>query len=117
MTSHSSLTVDQISKILMDLSEDDASNENTLEVAIIPPSPDELTDEEAINDDELPEQSIFQDVAGKLELIIHNKEREADESSKPPPMKKRTIVDNNSIPKWKKIHLSYKEEMDVPSQN
>ncbi|KAJ9576648.1 hypothetical protein L9F63_025456, partial [Diploptera punctata] len=46
----------------------DEDDRNDIELAIIPPPPDELTDEEDIEDNTLI-HSVVRDVAGTLELI------------------------------------------------
>lgn len=51
-----------------------------IEVAIIPQSPDEVADDDGINDENLPDNDFVQDADGKLELIVHNRGENLDET-------------------------------------
>ncbi|KAF2357403.1 hypothetical protein FHG87_011837 [Trinorchestia longiramus] len=64
--------MDQESRLKPDLNDQEDSIKDA-EVAIIPPDPDEMTDEEGIND-ELPDESGHQGVAGRLGRILHKNE-------------------------------------------
>ena len=63
-----------------------------VQIAIIPPPTDELTDEEDIDDEEIPVENILQDVAGTLEVIGYQnsqtKEENKPSTSKSPKRKK-----------------------------
>ena len=91
-----SMTAEEIHRALAELENDDIEG---ISVAIVPPPMDVLTDEEDVNDENIPEATIFQEPAETLELTgyqlsqvnedepstsaIHHKQRKKDPSVDP----------------------------------
>ena len=59
------MTTEEIHRALAELEDDDIE---VVSVAIIPLPMDVLSDEEDVNDENIPEETIFQESAGTLEL-------------------------------------------------
>ena len=59
------MTTEEIHRALAELEDDDIE---VVSVAIIPLPMDVLSDEEDVNDENIPEETIFQEPAGTLEL-------------------------------------------------
>ncbi|PSN39217.1 hypothetical protein C0J52_24661 [Blattella germanica] len=64
-----------------------------IELAIIPPDPDELTDEENIEENTLTNDNIVQDVAGTLELITGRDEDNCHDE--PPETKRKKVLEHD----------------------
>ena len=103
------LTQSEICKYLQDLSEDENVDDDELEnlqVAIIPPEVDELTDEDDLNDNDT--EGIVNEFAGTYEA--HAMSEKEDTVSRQQPEKQSKNF-NICAPKWKKVNPVYSETM------
>ena len=109
------LTTEEIHRALAELEDDDIEG---VSIAIIPPPMDVLTDEEDVNDENIPEATIFQEPAGTLELTGYQLSQvNEDESSTSAIRHKRKKKDPSVDLKWEKCEPEYKSEMMTPSKH
>ena len=109
------MTTEEIHTALAELEDDDIEG---VSVAIILPPMDVLTDEEDVNDENIPEETIFQEPAGTLELTGYQLSQvNENEPSTSAIRHKRRKKDPSVDPKWKKCETEYKSEMMTASKN
>ena len=109
------MTTEEIHRALAESEDDDIEG---VSVAIIPPPMDILTDEEDVNDENIPKATIFQEPAETLEPIGYQLSQvNEDEPSTSAIRHKRKKKDPSVDPKWEKCEPEYKSEMMTPSKN
>lgn len=94
--------------------DDDLITANMIDAVYIPPTVDEMTDEENIDDDLLDEKDTDADIAGTIEIHTHTEHEEVTVSREEEPgtSAKRKKRDGGKkktecIPNWKKVEPSY----------
>lgn len=103
---------------------EDMSNDE-VDVAIIPPDPDELTDTENFEENNLDVEEM-EDVAGVLEVFAPtNDDSDVSSDDEPLAVKKRKLCPNlgipentnKKIPKWAKSQINYNKTISVSQNN
>ena len=109
------MTTEEIHRALAESEDDDIEG---VSVAIIPLPMDVLTDEEDVNDENIPKATIFREPAGTLEPIGYQLSQvNENEPSTSAIRHKRKKKDPSVDPKWEKCEPEYKSEMMTPSKN
>ena len=105
------------------MEDNESLDDNMLEeidVAIIPPEPDDLTDEDKLDENDATENANVNEFSGTYEVhginkVFENDKRDEDRGSKHQSTKPKT-GSNVPAPKWSKSDPKYLDDMTVSAE-